>query len=152
MSALLVPGDIISLSGDLGSGKTTLVKGIYLGLGGQRTDPVRSPTFTLINEYQGAVPIYHFDFYRLKDYSELEDLGVEEYFYGEGISLVEWGERFPEYLGDDYLSVRMSWVSENERELAFEGASQRCQTIIAGLTEALSQQSLNHDKHRDSPN
>jgi len=74
----------------LGSGKTTCVKGICAGLGVE--EEVTSPTFTLINEYQGRLPVFHFDFYRIGSAQELRDLGLDEYFYGEGVCLIEWPE------------------------------------------------------------
>ena len=85
---LLISGDIIFLNGDLGAGKTTLSKSIGEGLGVQ--EYITSPTFTLINEYEGRLPLYHFDLYRLDSYEELEELGVEDYFYGNGVCLIEW--------------------------------------------------------------
>ncbi len=86
-SKQLKAGDVMGLWGTLGSGKTTLIQGICQGLGVKQV--VNSPTFTLINEYNGRLPVYHFDFYRL-DPDQLTDLGLEEYFYGEGICLIEW--------------------------------------------------------------
>ncbi len=82
--------DIVLFHGDLGAGKTTLTQGICNGLG--MTDYVRSPTFTLINEYSGSVPIYHIDLYRLDTFADVNNLGLEDYLFGEGVTLVEWAE------------------------------------------------------------
>ncbi len=89
----LEAGDIVFLFGDLGAGKTTLTQGIARGLGVAKEEYVRSPTFTLVNQYQGKVPVYHIDLYRIASSHELEDLGLEEVFSSEGISIVEWAEK-----------------------------------------------------------
>jgi tRNA threonylcarbamoyladenosine biosynthesis protein TsaE len=89
----LVPSDIVLLYGDLGAGKTTLIQGICNGLELAPELPVRSPTFTLINEYQAKHSIYHIDLYRLETMVEIENLGLEEYLYGDGITLIEWAEK-----------------------------------------------------------
>ena len=93
----LQPGDLVLLFGDLGSGKTTLTQGIARGLGVAEKEYVRSPSFTLINEYRGRIPIFHIDLYRIESARQLENLGLEEILLGEGISVVEWAEKlFPE--------------------------------------------------------
>ena len=89
----LEAGDIIFLFGDLGAGKTTLTQGIARGLGVAREEYVRSPSFTLVNEYRGKIPVFHVDLYRIASSRELEDLGLEEIFSGQGISIVEWAEK-----------------------------------------------------------
>lgn len=89
----LEAGDIVFLFGDLGAGKTTLTQGIARGLGVAKEEYVRSPTFTLVNQYQGKVPVYHIDLYRIASSHELEELGLEEVFSSEGVSIVEWAEK-----------------------------------------------------------
>jgi tRNA threonylcarbamoyladenosine biosynthesis protein TsaE len=97
LAAFFHPGEVVALFGDLGSGKTTLIKGITAGLGA--TDSVSSPTFTIQHQYRGAdMMIYHFDFYRIESTGELRDIGCEEFFDGDGICLVEWPERAVELL------------------------------------------------------
>jgi tRNA threonylcarbamoyladenosine biosynthesis protein TsaE len=91
LGGLLLAGDLICLIGELGAGKTSFAQGVARGLGVE--GQVRSPSFTLIHEYYGRLPLYHLDLYRLNDPSELEDLGYEEYFYGDGVALVEWADR-----------------------------------------------------------
>lgn len=91
----LSPGSVLRLDGPLGAGKTCFVQGLARGLGVPRAVRVHSPTFTLLNIYPGRLSLYHFDWYRLSDARELEGLDLDEYFDGDGISVVEWGERFP---------------------------------------------------------
>ncbi len=103
----LGPGSLVALIGDLGAGKTTLSKYIAEGLG--VTEVVTSPTFTIVHEYHtGRVPLYHFDVYRLSDPAEMEELGYEEYFFGEGVCLVEWADRIRELLPADARMIRIN--------------------------------------------
>jgi len=107
----LQPGDVVAFSGNLGSGKTTCIRGICAGL--DVKELVLSPTFTLINEYHGRMAVYHFDFYRIHLVQELHDLGVEEYFYSDGICLVEWPEVVQQLLPSRHIRIRMSHAHEN---------------------------------------
>ena len=91
LGRLLQSGDVVLLTGDLGAGKTALAQGIARGLG--VVGPVSSPTFTILKEYAGRIPLYHFDLYRIEHPDELEALGFADYFYGDGVSVVEWAER-----------------------------------------------------------
>lgn len=110
-------GDIYALYGELASGKTTFTQGFCKALGVDM--PVTSPTFTLINEYRGDLPIYHFDCYRLADESELYSLGYEEYFYGEGVVIIEWAERVENLLPPDTIRIRFAhrFEEEHSREI-----------------------------------
>jgi len=102
----LEAGDVIALTGELGAGKTTLTKAIAEGLG--VTDTVTSPTFTLINEYySGRLPLFHFDVYRLTDASELETLGYEEYFFGKGVTVIEWADLVSDYIPDTAIKIKI---------------------------------------------
>jgi len=98
-------GEVVVLIGELGTGKTTMIKGICEGLG--VSDPVESPTFTLINEYRGKVPVYHVDCYREERLEEWIELGISEYLYSDSVVLIEWGERLEEILPDDKITIHL---------------------------------------------
>ncbi len=133
---VLRPGDFINLNGTLGAGKTLLVKGIAEGQGIDPED-VTSPTFALINEYHGRYSLYHFDIYRLDRPEELEDIGYEDYFFGTGICLVEWGDQFSEYLPDDRLDVTLEQTGTTARKITLAGRGTRGTELEAILREAL---------------
>jgi tRNA threonylcarbamoyladenosine biosynthesis protein TsaE len=110
------PGDVIALIGDLGAGKTQFVKGLVSGLGCNAA--VTSPTFTLIHEYGGdRFPIFHFDFLRLEDAKEAERLGLDEYFFGNGVSVIEWAGRFPDLIPETARWISFETKSETERAI-----------------------------------
>ncbi|GIM46300.1 tRNA (adenosine(37)-N6)-threonylcarbamoyltransferase complex ATPase subunit type 1 TsaE [Collibacillus ludicampi] len=117
LGELAKPGDVLTLHGDLGAGKTTFTQGLARGLGVGQS--VSSPTFTLIHEYEGRIPLYHIDVYRLGKHAAEEDLGYDEYFYGEGVTVVEWAELIEERLPDDYLSLTLEKNGEHRRTLHF---------------------------------
>ncbi|EMS70628.1 ATPase, YjeE family [Ruminiclostridium cellobioparum subsp. termitidis CT1112] len=102
---ILKPGDVVCLSGDLGTGKTAFTNGIAKELG--IDSYITSPTFTLVNEYQGKYPLYHFDVYRIADPEEMFDIGFEEYLNGEGITIIEWGELIWPILPSDIIRVNI---------------------------------------------
>ncbi len=130
---LLKEGDLVALNGELGSGKTCLIKGIAKGL--KSSDTVLSPSFSIINEYRGAKPIYHFDLYRLNKAEELEGLGYEEYFYGDGITLIEWANKIKCFLPEELLLVNITMDCANyfTRKIIFEPIGDRYQKIIEEL-------------------
>lgn len=110
-------GEVLALLGDLGAGKTTFVRGLAKALGVSSKEYVRSPTFTLMNVYQGRFPLYHFDFYRLNEAGSFEQLGFEEHFAGEGISVIEWAEKFPHILPAQHFKLHFKVIDENTREI-----------------------------------
>ena len=114
------PGTVVALIGDLGTGKTTLTKSIARGLG--VTETVTSPTFNIIREYKtGRIPLYHFDVYRIGDPDEMFELGYEEYFYGDGICVVEWADIIEELLPEDAVVIRIERGADEEaREYRIE--------------------------------
>ncbi len=111
----LEPNDVVCLTGNLGAGKTTLIQGIAQGLG--VADYVTSPTFIIINEYQGRLPFFHVDLYRLNDVSEVEDLGIEEYFSRGGACVIEWAEKLGQLKPKKSHEIKIEILSENERKL-----------------------------------
>ena len=126
-------GDVVALIGDLGTGKTTLTQGIARGLGISEGYPITSPTFTLINEYPGRHVLYHLDVYRLQGARDLEDMGYEEYFFGQGVVVIEWAEKIMDILPDAALFIRISYVEENKRDLVLEGPEDRMESMIKAL-------------------
>ena len=112
------PGLVIALFGPLGSGKTCLAQGICSGLGVK--DFVVSPSFVLINEYEGKYKVYHIDLFRLEKLSEIINLGYEEYFYGDGICIIEWAEKAVELLPDKRMEIHLKILSEKKREIRIE--------------------------------
>ena len=109
----LRPGDILAMRGTLGAGKTTFTKGLARGLG--ITDEVTSPTFTLISEYQGRLPLYHMDTYRLEGPDDFLDLGVEELLNGQGVCVIEWSEKIQEIMPADHIVITLESVGNNGR-------------------------------------
>jgi tRNA threonylcarbamoyladenosine biosynthesis protein TsaE len=128
----LKAGDIVCLEGNLGAGKTTFVKGMASGL---RVKPVEvtSPTFVIMNYYKGKLPIYHFDFYRLENPKELATVNFDEYFYGDGISVVEWPQRLGAAMPPEFFEIQLDHKGETERQLKVsargESLTKRLKTI-----------------------
>lgn len=136
LGARLGRGDTVCLYGDLGSGKTSFSYGIALGLE-VKEQYITSPTFTFVNEYQGRVPLYHIDLYRLKGAEELENIGFEEYIGSDGVAVIEWAERAEDELPEERLSVYLRYVNENSRELGFLGEGERYQKLVEELKQDL---------------
>ena len=116
----LKPGDVVALVGDLGAGKTCLAQGIARGIGIAAHEVVNSPSYTLVNEYNGNIPIFHIDLYRLKHQNEILDLGLEEYLEGDGICIVEWANRISELLPKRHIHITIAWVDESTRTIAVQ--------------------------------
>jgi tRNA threonylcarbamoyladenosine biosynthesis protein TsaE len=129
LADLLKPGDVIALEGDLGAGKTTFTKGLAEGLGITRT--VNSPTFTIIKEYQGRMPLYHMDVYRVED--SFEDLGFEEYFAGDGVTVVEWAHLIGAQLPEQLLTLHLYHGEAGTRKIAAEPKGQRYEQLCKEL-------------------
>ncbi|MFO0794946.1 MAG: tRNA (adenosine(37)-N6)-threonylcarbamoyltransferase complex ATPase subunit type 1 TsaE [Candidatus Brocadiaceae bacterium] len=130
LGELLSPGHVVALVGELGAGKTTLVKGIVQGLGVKDKRTVKSPTFSLVHTYEGRMPIYHFDAYRLEGDYEMFALGSDEMIYGDGVSLIEWADRVSGCLPQEYLKITLTLVSDNERYVELEGYGEHYTKII----------------------
>ncbi|MBO8137109.1 MAG: tRNA (adenosine(37)-N6)-threonylcarbamoyltransferase complex ATPase subunit type 1 TsaE [Desulfotomaculum sp.] len=135
LGQLAEPGDVFCLYGDLGAGKTNFSQGVAEGLGVQ--EYVTSPTFTLINEYQGRCPFYHMDVYRLGGPEDMVDLGYEEYFYGDGVTLVEWANIVEEVLPEERLDLNIKRQGENERLLEFIPYGSRYEKLVEELSESV---------------
>ena len=112
----LKPGDIVCLSGDLGSGKTTFVKGLAKGLK-VKAAKVNSPTFVLLNIYQGKWPMFHFDLYRIDKIQELASMGYDEFFYDDGVAVVEWAEKLGVLIPKEYIGVKLAHRGDNQRSI-----------------------------------
>lgn len=132
---MLPQASMVALIGDLGSGKTLLARGIAKGLGVEDEREVSSPTFVLINEYRGRIPVHHVDLYRLRDSVETEDIGWEEFISGPGVTLVEWAEKVPDLLPEDRIEVHLYWVGAGERKLVFVGKDQTARDLVNHLRE-----------------
>ncbi len=120
LASLFLGGDVIALYGELGAGKTCLVRGLAQGLGLEK-ELVSSPSFSLINEYPGPLPLFHMDCYRLGREEEFEELGLEEYFDGPGISIIEWAERIKD-LPEERLDISITILDESRRRIQIKGS------------------------------
>ncbi|HLS65604.1 MAG TPA: tRNA (adenosine(37)-N6)-threonylcarbamoyltransferase complex ATPase subunit type 1 TsaE [Pseudogracilibacillus sp.] len=125
----LKKGDVITLDGDLGVGKTTFTKGIASGLQIKRA--ITSPTFTIVKEYAGTLPLYHMDAYRL-EHSD-EDIGFDEYFFGEGISVVEWSTFIEDFLPEERLQIIIERIDDDTRKFTFKTSTKRFIEVICEL-------------------
>ncbi|MEJ5360753.1 MAG: tRNA (adenosine(37)-N6)-threonylcarbamoyltransferase complex ATPase subunit type 1 TsaE [Spirochaetota bacterium] len=112
------PGDIFALIGDLGTGKTILAKGIAKGLGIE--EEITSPTFTLLEVYESTLPLYHFDLYRISNDAELENLFFEEYWFGDGVSVIEWADRALKRLPQDIYIITLEYIDAKRRKITIE--------------------------------
>ena len=130
-AGVLKRGDTVCLFGDLGSGKTAFVKGMAKGLK-IAPEHVHSPTFTLMNIYEGKIPLYHFDLYRIRSV-DLFGLGYEEFFYGDGITAVEWSERLEELLPRDHWHVTLSHAGDDKREITITVQGKSLKERFAGI-------------------
>ncbi|MDX8047579.1 tRNA (adenosine(37)-N6)-threonylcarbamoyltransferase complex ATPase subunit type 1 TsaE [Gracilibacillus sp. S3-1-1] len=131
LAVLLQPNDVLTLEGDLGAGKTTFTKGLGAGLGVRRT--INSPTFTIVKEYMGEMPLYHMDVYRLEN-SE-EDIGFDEYFRGEGVTVVEWAHFIEAYLPKERLEIQIKRVDDETRKLIFTPLGDHFESVCKELQE-----------------
>lgn len=120
LGKVLHSGDVITLNGELGAGKTHFTKGIAKGLG--IDECVTSPTFTIVNEYKGRLPLYHFDVYRIDDIYEMYEIGFEEYLYGEGVCIIEWSNIVKDILPKDTIDILINRVDDNTRLISIESS------------------------------
>ena len=124
-------GDIIALSGELGSGKTCFTQGLAKGLDVLAGYNVTSPTFTLLNEYPGRIRLYHLDVYRLSGPRDIEEIGYEDYFYGPGVIVIEWAEKVERLVPDYGIWIHFRHLEENTREIIISGPEDRLESFPA---------------------
>jgi len=129
LAALVVPGDVVVLSGDLGAGKTQLTKGLAAGLG--VAEAVTSPTFNILLVHEGRIPLYHFDLYRLEFAEQLDDLDYWGTLEADGVSVVEWGDRFAEAIPEECVVVRILITGDDSRSLEIEPRGMRGESLAA---------------------
>ncbi|HXW85315.1 MAG TPA: tRNA (adenosine(37)-N6)-threonylcarbamoyltransferase complex ATPase subunit type 1 TsaE [Candidatus Binataceae bacterium] len=131
LASLLTGGELLGLIGELGVGKTCFIKGLARGLG-LREEEILSPTFTMIQEHRGRLPLYHIDLYRLET-AMLDDMGLREYLFSEGIAAVEWFDRLREMPELEFLEVRISYIGAHGRSIEFRGRGERLAGVVARL-------------------
>ena len=124
-------GDVLLLVGDLGAGKTTLTQGILWGLGG--TEYARSPTFVLVNEYPARLTMYHMDLYRLNSIEEIEDLGLDEYLYGNDLCVVEWADKAPGYFPVNHAVVQLEVIDDQTRRVTVSSETAYLDRLVMAI-------------------
>jgi tRNA threonylcarbamoyladenosine biosynthesis protein TsaE len=133
LGALLVPGAVVALVGPLGAGKTHLTRAIAEGLGVRNPAAVNSPTFVLIQEYPGPVPVYHFDTYRLSGPREFAELGADEYLAGDGVCVIEWADKVAAFLPAERLTVAIEVTGPTARRIELTGTGDRYAQVVRSL-------------------
>lgn len=123
IGSALKGGEVIAMTGDLGAGKTTMTKSIAQGL--EIDDYITSPTFTIVNEYEGRLKLYHFDVYRISDIEEMYDIGYEEYLYSDAVSIIEWSNLIEEILPKDKINIDIEYIDENARKITITGTGDK---------------------------
>ena len=131
LGEMLFPGAVVLLQGDLGAGKSVLARGVGRGLG--VITPIGSPTFTLMNAHLGRLPFYHFDLYRLESTEELFQLGIDDYLYGDGVSLLEWAEKFPGFFDLPAMSVSIEVTNYTDRRIVLSTTTALYEKVISDL-------------------
>ena len=132
LGKLLKPGSIVCLIGDLGAGKTTMTQSLAEAL--EVDDYITSPTFTIVNEYEGKMPLYHFDVYRIGCSEEMYDIGFDEYINGEGVCIIEWANIIEDILPDDYLKIELKY-KDMGREMTLIRHGEEYEKIVEELTK-----------------
>jgi len=130
IGCLLKRGDVVACIGELGAGKTQFIKGLAQGIGIQKSAYITSPSFTLIQEYEGRIPFYHIDLYRLGDVKEAEGLGLEEYFHSNGITAMEWADRILPLLPEEWLEIHIHGTGKKTRSIEVMGKGKRYLSLI----------------------
>ena len=131
----LLPGDVVALVGELGAGKTQFIKGLAAGVGIGNPAYISSPSFKLVNEYPGKINLYHIDLFRLEGEKEAEELGLEDYFQGRGITAIEWADKISSLLPEEILRIEIHYTGENTRSLEILGKGKRYEGLVKELSE-----------------
>lgn len=132
LGQLLSPGSVICLVGDLGAGKTTMTQSLAQAL--EVEDYITSPTFTIVNEYEGKMPLYHFDVYRIGHSEEMYDIGYDEYINGDGVCIIEWSNLIEDILPDEYLNIELRY-KDMGREMILNAVGDKYENIVKELTK-----------------
>lgn len=132
----LSSGDVICLTGELGTGKTCLIKGIAEGLGIEGKI-VTSPTFIIIREYEGIIPLYHIDLYRIGYVDDLRDTGMEEVIYGTGVTAIEWADRIRDILPDERIEVMLEWIDDKTRQIEMKAIGLHHKRVLEKVLEEI---------------
>ena len=142
LGEIVLEGDVLLLEGELGTGKTCLIQGIAHGLGIKQY--AFSPSFVLIREYYGRLPLYHVDLYRLNNITEIDELGLEEYLYGNGTCVIEWAKKGLAVLPRDYLLIELNYIStyETQRNISLSPKGKRYLDLIKQLTPVINEEQL----------
>lgn len=135
LGLLLRPGSFLALRGGLGGGKTCFTRGVVASLVPGSAHMVASPTFAIMNSYQGDVPVYHFDFYRLCGDDDIVELGFEDFFYGAGVCIVEWSERINQLMPADHIVITFDFLDEQRRGIDIAATGPESENIISCLAE-----------------
>ena len=135
LAPLLHAGDVLLLDGPLGAGKTRFTQGLARGLG--IPQPLTSPTFILINQYRGRLALYHIDLYRIEGEAEAVELGLDDYFFGDGVCVVEWPDRAPVAMPQNHLSIRFDHLGESSRRLTFGASGKDAEAILVEFRQTL---------------
>ena len=140
LGSLLQTGSFLALFGDLGGGKTCFTRGVVAALAPGSAHLVASPTYAIMNEYPGPLPVYHFDFYRLASGDEIAELGFDDYFQGKGVCIAEWSERLGDTLPPDHLRITFVHDGGDCRKIVFEARGADCQALLAKMMKQLNSQ------------
>ena len=133
LGRVMCKGDIVALCGELGSGKTVLTKGIAEGLDVKGAGYVNSPSFIILKEYKGRLPLYHFDIYRLDEASDFLTVDYAGFFYGDGVTVIEWADRIERLLPEEFLKIEMTVIGECERKIDIRPQGKRYKKMIGRL-------------------
>ena len=133
MRKRLQRGDVVALVGELGAGKTHLIKGLAAGVRGGSPEDISSPSYTLIHEYPGEIPFYHIDLYRLEIETEAEDLGLDEYFQSQGVTAVEWADKIPSFLPEEVIWIHVCCTGEHSRSIQVTPRGKRYEALLKEL-------------------